>query len=407
MIVTSNVLPEHPSRLPSLTGLRIVAALMVFGTHIFEVRIFGSPGINAVMSHSLSQGGVGVTFFFILSGFILLWTARDDDTVLRFWRRRAVKIYPNHLVTWLLALILLSLAGFTYLGPFKPWTAGTFLNMFLLQDWFPQAKIYFGMDTPSWSLGCEAFFYLTFPWTLRLVRRIDAKYLWASVAVLIAAVWFAPLIAQGVFHGSNSPLVPGIAAGEDQVWFVYVFPPIRALEFLLGMVLARIVLTGQWIRIGLWLAMLLSFVGYIASSYLPPLYGLVAGAVIPLALIVPAAATADVQSRPSPWRGRTMVWLGNVSFAFYLVHVLVVWTVRYALGLNQSFGTLEGIGITVFTLAVALGAAALIYYAVERPLVRRFSSPRRAKGVVTLAVAGDEAPQGAPGDAGISSEQRV
>lgn len=373
--VTVPVSPKRRERLPSLTGLRSIAAFMVFAFHIYAVGIFASPGLNKWMSHSASQGVVGVTFFFLLSGFLLTWTARPDDSARGFWRRRAVKIVPNHLVTWVVALVFLSISGLTLTGGFHTIGLDSLPNLFLLQDWFPRAGVFFSMNIPSWSLGCEAFFYLCFPLLLPLARRISVRMLWPTAVVLVALAWLMPVVADASFH--RGPLVPGLPVSQDRMWFVYCLPPVRMLEFALGIVLALIVEAGRWPRIGLRTATVLSLAGYIGSSYLPYLFGLVAGALVPLALLIPTAAVADIEGRPSPWRGRTVMWLGNVSFAFYLIHQLVIRWVHYALGATRSWNTPEGISVTALIFAVALGLATVLYYAVEMPLVRRFSSPRR------------------------------
>ncbi|MCX4747735.1 acyltransferase [Kitasatospora sp. NBC_01287] len=362
------------SRLPSLTGLRTAAALMVFGFHIYAVALFASPTANSWMSHSLSQGGVGVTFFFLLSGFLLTWTARANDTVRGFWRRRAAKIVPNHLVTWVVALAFLGWTGLTLTGSFTPVGLDSLPNLLLLQDWIPRGGVFFSMNIPSWSLGCEAFFYLCFPLLLPLLRRIPVRGLWPAALALAAAVWAMPALAQLLFH--QGPNVPGLPVSEDRMWFVYTFPPVRMLEFALGMVLALIVAAGRWPALRLRTATVLAVLGYLASSWLPYLYGLNAGALIPLALLIPTAATADLENRASVWRGRVLCWLGNVSFAFYLVHQLVIRWVHYLFGATRSFATPEALGLTVLSLLLALGLATVLYYAVEMPLMRRLSHGR-------------------------------
>jgi peptidoglycan/LPS O-acetylase OafA/YrhL len=348
---------------------------MVFGFHIFALGYFGSPGVNKVLAHSAAEGVIGVTFFFILSGFVLTWTARTHDTATGFWRRRYVKILPNHLVTWLIAFVFLSISGATLTGTFDRFGLDSIPNLVLLQPWFPRGEIFFSMNIPSWSLACEAFFYLLFPFTLPVVRRIGARWLWPAVVGLLAAIILMPLVAGLAFHdGTNVPTLP---VSNDRMWFVYTLPLVRWLEFLLGMVLARLVQTGRRWPIGLWPATVLVLVAYVGASYLPYLYSLVAGAVVPLALLVPAAAVADLEGRHSPWRSRVWVWLGNVSFAFYMVHQLVLRWTKYALGATRSWDTPAAIGLTLLTLALSLLAATILYYAVELPIVRRFSRARR------------------------------
>jgi peptidoglycan/LPS O-acetylase OafA/YrhL len=362
------------TRLPSLTGLRAIAALMVFGFHIYALGIFASPTVNKVFAHSASEGVIGVTFFFILSGFILTWTARSADTYVNFWRRRAVKIIPNHIVTWIVAFIFLSISGLTLTGTFAQFGLDSIPNFFMIQPWFPRGQIFFSMNIPSWSLACEAFFYLLFPFMLPVVKRIDPRWLWGVAIGLMAAIILVPVIANAAFHdGTNVPTLP---VTDDRMWFVYTFPPIRMLEFILGMVMARVVQSGKWIRLGLWPASALVLIAYVGASYLPYVYSLVAGAVIPLALVVPAAAAADVSGRGSVWGNRVWVWLGNVSFSFYMIHQLMIRWVKYALGFTRSWQTPAAIGVTLMILALALLAATILYYAVEMPIVRHLSGAR-------------------------------
>lgn len=367
--------PAGRVRLDSLTGLRALAAFLVFGFHTFAAGIFGSHAINTLMSHSLSEGVVGVTFFFILSGFVLTWSSRPGDTVTGFWRRRAAKIVPNHVVTWVVAFAFLSLTGLTLTGSFTKFGTDSLPSLFLIQSWFPRGGVFFSMNIPAWSLACEAFFYFMFPLLIVPVRRLSARWLWVVAGALITAVWFMPVIADSAFH--DGTLVPTLPVTQDRMWFVYTLPPVRMLEFVLGMVLALIVKSGRWPRVPMGIIALLALGAYIGSSWLPYLFGLSAGAVIPLALLIPAAAAGDAAGRRSVWSSRPLVWLGNVSFGFYMCHQLVIRWVHYGFGATRSFGTGPAIGITVLNLAVALLCATFLYYVVEMPMLRLLTGSRR------------------------------
>lgn len=367
--------PAGRIRLDSLTGLRALAAFLVFGFHTFAAGIFGSHVINTLMSHSLSEGVVGVTFFFILSGFVLTWSSRPGDAMTAFWRRRAAKIVPNHVVTWVVAFVFLTLTGLTLTGSFTKVGTDSLPALFLIQSWFPRGGVFFSMNIPAWSLACEAFFYLMFPLLIVPVRRLSGRLLWAAAGALIAAVWFMPLIADSAFH--DGTLVPTLPVTQDRMWFVYTLPPVRMLEFVLGMVLALIVKSGRWPRVPMGIIALLALGAYIGSSWLPYLFGLSAGAVIPLALLIPAAAAGDAAGRRSFWSSRALVWLGNVSFGFYMCHQLVIRWVHYGFGATRSFGAWPAVGITLLNLAVALLCAIFLYYVVEMPMLRLLSGSRR------------------------------
>ncbi|UCN13634.1 acyltransferase family protein [Cellulomonas iranensis] len=69
-------------RLDALTGLRFLAALVVVVFHLSLNRFFlDAPALVDPLQGVLRNGGwLGVTFFFVLSGFVLTWSARPGDT---------------------------------------------------------------------------------------------------------------------------------------------------------------------------------------------------------------------------------------------------------------------------------------------------------------------------------------
>ncbi|KPC93336.1 isovaleryltransferase, partial [Streptomyces sp. NRRL F-6602] len=93
--------------------MRFVAAGMVFLSHIATGGTFASGSETAQALHTVTKTAstVGVSFFFLLSGFVLTWSARPGDTYGGFLRRRLVKIYPNHLFTFCLAMVLFAAAA--------------------------------------------------------------------------------------------------------------------------------------------------------------------------------------------------------------------------------------------------------------------------------------------------------
>ncbi|HXR72582.1 acyltransferase [Actinocrinis sp.] len=372
-------LPESPrpagagtvaSRLPSLTGMRIIAAGMVFFFHAGYEAVFADHTTQNVYTWIFGQGGwTGVGFFFILSGFVLTWSARPADTARRFWRRRFFKIYPNHFVTFLAALLLLTLAA-------QPIGTGrAFLNLFLLQAWSPNLSVEVSVNPVAWSLSCEALFYLSFPLLLSLIGRIRVDRLWYWAGGITAVVWCIPLISM--LLPSSGAKVPFGPITQWQFWLVYVAPPVRLLDFTLGIVLARLVKEGRWIRLGLAPAFVLLAGGYFLPHLLPWSFRLVAAPFIPLGLVICAGATADVRGTRSPLRSKVMVWLGDVSFALYLWHRLILrYGHRLFGGATKQWAIPGAIGMLLFALAVTLLLSWLLHSRVEMPIMRRWSKPR-------------------------------
>ncbi|GAB1338442.1 acyltransferase [Streptomyces sp. E-15] len=377
----------HP-RLPTLTGMRFVASLMVFVCHAFTYGVFRDKGLEAdLVTYVAKLGFVGVGFFFLLSGFVLTWSAREEDSPGSFYRRRLVKIFPNHLVTWALGLLFM-----VWLGGVAATVRNTVPSLLLVQAWFPVEDVFFGTNGPSWSLAAELLFYLSFPLLVRWVRAVPGRLLWPLAGLLTAGTVAVALASQLLPTDPDMPYYP---ISWYQYWFVYCLPITRLLEFALGIVLARIVLSGRWIRLGLGPALLTLVPGYALTVWLPDAYGIVAPTVVPLALIVAAGAAADVEGRPSPFRGRIAVRLGELSFAFYMVHMLVMWYGPMGRVPGRTWDTLPAIGVIAGDFALTLVAAWVLYRLVEMPAVRRWSGARTRGTPARPAAPGSGTPAGA------------
>lgn len=344
------------SRLPSLTGLRFVAAFLVFCFHISVSGLLAPSSTQHAFARLAGAGAVGVSFFFVLSGFVLAWSARRGDTARAFWRRRAAKIYPNYVVAFVISVI-----GLYATGHAVGFLVGA-ANLGLVQAWWPDPGVYFGANSVSWSLACEAFFYALFPALLPVLRRIRPERLWASAAVCAAAVFAVPVVAA---------LLPA----ERHYWFVYIFPPVRLLEFVLGILMALVVQSGRWPRIPVWSVGVLLVVAYAVTPYFPPDAETSAVTLIPFALLIPAVAVADVEGKRSVWRSRSAVWLGEISFAFYLVHQSVI--VDLMRGLDaQGSAPAKASALAVGALVLSLALAGLMHRFVEVPAMRRLGHRR-------------------------------
>lgn len=347
-------------RLPSLTGLRIVAAFAVFGFHLRGQHIFADQQAEQVVELIFGQAVTAVGFFFIMSGFVLTCAARPGTPARAAWLRRAAKIFPVHIVTWFIALVGIvfvaarGVPGFTAVA-----------NLLLLQAWVPDDAVFFALNTPAWFLSCELAFVVAFPLLLRWIGRVRDRMLWPLATVVVTVILLVPVAAL--------PLDPGLAH-----WVINIFPPTRALEFVLGMVLARIVLAGRWIGVGHLGATALFLVGYVLSGFVPDQFSYIAGTFIPLALLIPAVAVADMTGARSPWRNAILVKLGKLALAFYLVHQLVIRAVSSMFG-GRQWDTLAGIGIAAAMLAMSICAAWLLYRAVEMPMARLIAGPQRLR----------------------------
>jgi peptidoglycan/LPS O-acetylase OafA/YrhL len=200
--------------------MRFMAALPIVFMHVGS-NFFGLPWLRAAFGY----GYIGVSFFFVLSGFVLTWSTAEMPAR-RFWWLRFARIWP--------AQALVAAVVFVMLEQSRPpgWLGGA-ADIVLVQSWWPSQDVYFGGNGVSWSLSCEAFFYLMFPALAVGLRRLSGRGLAAVTAAMFAVLAIAPAV--GEWYGLPRQL---------SYWLFFILPGYRLPEFLLGMVLARAVQFG-------------------------------------------------------------------------------------------------------------------------------------------------------------------
>lgn len=151
---------------------------MVFGAHCYVID-------STFATHLYKEGFVGVSFFFILSGFIIAYNYQQKlmerkVSKRQFWVARIARIYPLHIATLLGVAVIGNL-----LHPMGWWEGLKHFipALFLLHPFVPRMDYFFYFGSPSWSLGCEQLFYLLFPfWSCYFIK---SSGWWESC-------WFVP-----------------------------------------------------------------------------------------------------------------------------------------------------------------------------------------------------------------------
>lgn len=210
--------------IPALTGLRAVAAYAVFLHHY-------NPAPAGTFAYRLfAQGYVGVSVFFVLSGFLIHYRYADEVLTGRdgSWRaygqNRFARIFP------LYALVLMLTVGVSVgMGRAMNWPLFG-LNLSLLKGFFDDYK--FSGIAQSWSLTVEACFYLSAPLLFVLLRR------WGTLLLTIALTSFGVLIWATLSRGNGPVDSTGGFFGSLPFVLFYTFFG-RAFEFVLGMALVR------------------------------------------------------------------------------------------------------------------------------------------------------------------------
>jgi peptidoglycan/LPS O-acetylase OafA/YrhL len=180
-----------------LTFTRFIASIIVvifhFGKEVFP---FNSDFLKAF----IDNGDICVSFFFFLSGFVMVIAYYDkvisgNFDIKNFWKRRFSRIYPLYILA-LFSTMFLLLKFRNYNLPISEVS----LNILLLQSWFGE-KIY-PINFPGWTLSIEFFFYLCFPFIISKVIRWKNSSIIAST-VLIWVVSQVLFFTTSIFY---SPL---------------------------------------------------------------------------------------------------------------------------------------------------------------------------------------------------------
>jgi peptidoglycan/LPS O-acetylase OafA/YrhL len=199
-------------KIDQLTFTRFISALMILLVHFSGGTVFEFPEVKKFLLPFF-----GVSYFFILSGFVLGVSYYDKmgEELRKFdFKRytilRLARIYPVYFLAFLLEVFFL-----VRFGGDTPTFKEIIYSIFLIQSWFSDDFINF----PSWSLSCEMFFYASLPWFLFKLKRLKIKGL-LVVLVLIWGVqqtsfYYLFVLNNSPFHVLFNPLLhlPTFVAG--------------------------------------------------------------------------------------------------------------------------------------------------------------------------------------------------
>lgn len=349
-------------RVDALTGLRWYAAFFVFTYHMLVFAPL--PGPVAAFLH---QGFFGVTFFFVLSGFVLTWSASDRVSQSTFYWRRFARVWPASFVALIFALpVFYSFNPDPLDSWVKPVSIGILaLSVVLLQGWSLNPVILFSGNPAAWTLTCEAFFYALHPYISKILHplKIRGSLIFVGMVILIMFGYrlFAVTSPESLFAAFPLPLVRitefaigmGIAWAFRRGWLPRL--PVSLGLTSIGATLGVIVLVPYFLP------------GTSASSFVAAFANELV--TVACALSILAFASACISGRPSRFASKIHVRLGEWSYAFYLVHATFIYIALDIFGLQQaSWFNLLWYGAL---LAVGLAGAAALHHFVEKPMEKR------------------------------------
>ncbi|WP_271079253.1 acyltransferase family protein [Aurantiacibacter sp. MUD61] len=358
--------PERPPHLPALTGTRGIAAWFVV---LYHARLSLTGWVPEPLIGVFARGYLAVDLFFMLSGFVM-WLnygprlrAGGLAGAPDFWWRRVARIWPLHIA------VLLAMVGFAVLLVVtgRPTDGYPFaelpLHVLLLQNWgFTDALSW---NHPAWSISAEMGAYVVFPFLVLAVRWEEWR-----VPALIVMILACALALAGVFTAF------GAATLGEEITRLGLLRCV--LQFTIGMMLALLWL--RW-RNGAVKALWPALLGFAllaswaltqrAETLLVPLG--FAASLIGLALSTgPAARLLG---------GRVFEWLGDISYATYLIHFPLFILAKIVLA--DDAAQIGPGGFAIYCVALLI-LSHLAYGLLEKPAQRalnRFAPSKRRSAV--------------------------
>jgi peptidoglycan/LPS O-acetylase OafA/YrhL len=340
----------------AITGMRAVAAYGVYCTH------FGLPEYSPHwLANIVPNGGLGVPFFFVLSGFVLTiaYENRPLESI-QFAIDRFARIGPTYYFAFCLAFLYASItndAAIDYVF---------FAHLLGLQSWFPTMDSGVSFNGPAWTISVEIFLYSMFPFLLKFaISQKNLLKKWYSVLICGLLISLIPFGIHLYF------LHPMQGLHNTQVW-TYLLPVHYLGLFVIGIggCLARFTI-NNFLRNRIFHSLICDVSIFLYLLILTqvnlkdPSHPLLAKMVqfwligIPTIWILVLVSTGSNKSIFIRLFETKLFWFaGKISMVFYLLHVPIVWWIQRIVP-NSSYEV---------KLLVTLIASILTHWLIEDPL---------------------------------------
>jgi len=317
----------------SLQSLRFVFALMIFFHH-------SAMPIGAL-------GSFPVSFFLVLSGFMLMMGYGDKIEQMGyvvFFKKRILRIYPTHLLCLVFALLLKLMIS-------TPIEWCKVIPAFLmLQAWIPNADFYFAGNSVAWYMSVIVFCYLIFPLAAKYLKKAPRLFIILGIVLYFV---LSGLVPDGYYYA-----------------LIYISPLCRVFDFILGMSLSVFVSSKY----------------YSLLSSMIKNYSFLQKTMVELTLVVLSLFLVSFSESISPKLGFAVLWwlpslsiitvfymfnhtgggifdrllsngilvfLGSISFAFYLLHISILGVNGYLMGFYNINYCLDGVIVLSVTILLA------------------------------------------------------
>ena len=361
--------------IPSLTGLRAIAAGIVFFYHWFFHYLEESP---LLLSAPFRVGYVGVPIFFALSGFLITLRYYDDfiDKRTTYWAymaKRVIRIYP--LYFFILTFFVAAFGRPTNMIPETMF--GWIVTYSLTQAFFPDL-IFYG-TLVGWTLTIELLFYLIAP---LILRRIPRTMSMRKITLFLVTLSFSFIAFGYVISQLPANWLPHTIVGQDMNWLMHYSIFGHLPDFLIGVLCAFVYMRQKtFLKFHhhasklIWISMLGMYLSTVLLDYSDSSLGSFPDR--SLAFLVAMFSSGLILGTAYDNQGKSIVtrllsakwvvYLGFFSYALYLIQLTEPVQWLYWLGLGEYAGIENRIVRAILLYIVVAPITILLYKLVEKP----------------------------------------
>ena len=341
------MLKQVHKQLPNLDSVRALAALIVVVSHIeLQKQELGFANIRPVVKNF---GGIGVTIFFVLSGFLITYllfkehSSKGKIHVTSFYFRRILRIWPLYFVVLLFGI-------FVY--PAHVDNTGILLSVFFLPNIAFMLEKLPGLIDPIWSLGVEEQFYLFHPHIFRMhklksifntlivvflffyaLKFCASKFNWTTCSTIMYKARFDCMMLGGIFS------MWIVNYQQDNKYFKTVFSP--------GLIFNRTFQAALYIFYISYLVLATVKSSFYNDQFLS---------------MLTACAIGNLALNPNcivSLENRFLSFVGKISFGLYLLHKFPV---ELMLRSSRALGINNLVVQNIFVYTTSISLALLIAY---------------------------------------------
>ena len=311
-----------------LDSLRFFAAFLVVLHHAEQIRM--KYGLFNLKEYSLfNNGGIAVTFFFVLSGFLISYLLFKEDgktssiSVKKFYSRRILRIWPLYFLIVIIGIIflpyILDFIGYSYS---LPYSFNDVILYYILFSPF-MVNIFYGhhLIEPLWSIGVEELYYIVWAPLFKFLRNY-------ILPIIILIIFVRSLLMYASFLGYFDPVIrrlikmlrfEAMAIGGLGAYLIYNYSSILT-HFLFSRLSQFLLIIFVLLRIFAFKLLVAQSVVFNFLFTTPVISQLVI-------MIIFAWLIINISLNPKSivrLDNKILNFLGNISYGIYMYHMLVI-----------------------------------------------------------------------------------